>query len=290
MATLQEYVDQLPVELKYKYSSDQWVGWANEWLRRLDREKVLPALVKEVGVEVYNDRWITKPADYVAPRELYSPANREAKYAIEEAGGKLTLADTSLVFTRDEDPDLTATVFAGYTVNGLTATMDVDEDELANHLMVVDGGTSDGLTVIIASNTETAGGTTDIVFLHALSSALSDTKITSCYFVDDIQYLVLRYQARFDSLSDITDTIPVDVENSDSLKSFLWWKAYARVLPFSQQTKEMETQFENDLRRDRRSILGGNRSRRAVPRYMAGLRQPTSNRFTPSTRLWDDAS
>lgn len=220
-----------------------WIYIGNQLLRLLEsRGLFYLGRIKERGVEVNDDYWITLPTDFRAIQRIYFPpsihySEKEYRYQYEIVQGKIKLWAP---FDKKASPD-TFTLSEGSTttikINDADATADLWND----YLLVLTNGTYSGDTIIISDTAAAAGGTSTLTFLHTQDNAIDST---TGYLTD--QFLMLRYLAKYTDMSAYDDEIPVN----DSYESiFEPWFCYKALSPADKRRKTYKQEFEEELDR-----------------------------------------
>jgi len=283
-------VNTLPYAFQVRYNGrdllgSQWITWANDGLRELEKESLLPELTLQAGVEVDNDIWITPPADYRRPLELSHPLQPSIHFPVRETNGFIELT-SKYTFDDDATPEAIS-AFSAQATDSVTINLDAKSDaELKNYLLVIDGGTLAGppqRTYVLKDNDASTGGTTKVYFQKPLGSAWTAAQATSGYIISADYYLLLRYAGTYTPITALTDEIPVDDKFESALKAWLMWKAYERTQAVSKETQYWETQWEKKelvkLRGDRLKL---GRSRKIRGRRLYGFEQNKRNRYATS--------
>ena len=283
MGTLQSMVSTLPHPLQVRYrgsdgSGTQWVSWLNDGLEELERERLLPEITFERGVEVSNDVWITPPPTYRSGIELFNPQQPSIKYPFRESEGKIRLT-AEFTFDKEADPD-TVSAFTNQATDSIELNVTGHgEDDLKDFLLVITAGTLAGTTKVIGSNDDSALGVTKIYFLHELGTAWTAAQATAGYLVDKSNYLILRHIGFFEPITVITDEIPVSRAHEGVMKSYLMWKAWERVRNVTDQTQYWAKEYNEDMAKLRAERFSIGRSRRIRGRRLYGLEQPIEYRY-----------
>jgi hypothetical protein len=247
MATLQSFVDLLPVAFKNRYSaSGHLLQWGNELLEELQERGFLPTMIKECGQIVSNKRWIKKPADLLLIDRIWNPQDENDRYRFEDVQDKFKLLDRSI--DPDESDWEVATSFSAYAVGSIRITegdiTDKIEDELENYLFLITAGTMANVGIVLSGNdaTVTAGtGYTVLNFLHDLSAALSGTAVTEAKLVPPWHYVMMKYRAIITEISALGDEFPIPDDCEKRLvPTWLRWKCEQQTLATSTDTQYWE--------------------------------------------------
>ena len=246
-----------------------WVHLMNRLLRRLESEGLVKLTQKrEVGVEVFDDYWITPPKDFRRAVGIYYPPlfnhnESERRYNYTVINGRIKLNEPFLRKTSVEDVDLE---------DGTDSEVKVDDDAIVanqfkRNLLVLADGTYKDDGIIIgkhdASNEDTGKAT--LPFLHKRATSIADS--TAGYLTD--VYLMLQYTATFTGLTLHTDDIPVDPRFDTCLIAGL---SYLATHISSEDRPKYRDEFEFEL-----DVLGREEftpspdQARPLPRSMAGF-------------------
>lgn len=217
-----------------------WVHLANQVLRRIEREGMFPEIVKEIGVEVSSDYYITPPSDFRKVIEIsYPPIDtndeRDKTYSFDYVNQKIKL---EVPFDKDAAPDA-FTLSAGGASSVVINDTDATEDEHKDKLLVLTNGTYSGDTVLIQSNTASGSGTCTLTFALTRTSI---TGTTAGYLTS--QYLMLKYQATYTPFAAHTDEIPLETRYEDLLANGL---ASLACKPGSEDFNYYKALFEDEI-------------------------------------------
>lgn len=249
-----------------------WVFLMNQVLRRLETEGLISfTQIKETGVEISNDFWITAPSDLRKPISVYYPPMNDAEearriYAFEMVNGKIKLIEP---FYKKTAPDTFILSAGGLTSVKINDT-DAVADEWERYLLVLTNGTYSGDQIIIGQHSAASAGLTTLDFLHARTTSISTS--TSGYLTDE--FLMLRYMATFAGLSAAGDTIPVDAKYEMALITGL---CYLAKPIGSKERGSYREEFEYEL-----DVLGREQNTpspdqaRPLPRPMAAFEDCSS--------------
>lgn len=242
-----------------------WMHLTNLVLKRYERYGWFKLdRMKEVGVEVSNDYWITIPTDLREVVEIYAPplndyTQMERLYRCDIVNGKIKLKTP---FDKKSDPDtytLSSWLANGVSINNAVA----EESAFKDHILVVTDGSLSGKNITIADNEATSGGLVTLSFYHN-DGAVGATSTTG-YLTDE--YLMLKYMASFTGLTAYTDEIPIDDRFEDVLAQSLI------VESTSKKDKDFKTvyQLERDMIEDvNNELFSPDAGMRIRPRKLAG--------------------
>ncbi|HUX58629.1 MAG TPA: hypothetical protein VMV77_16785 [Bacteroidales bacterium] len=271
MATLTVVKARQPYEFTQRYADSYWIVWMNELLEALAGEGFLmPSIDHETGVVVEDDVWIDKPDGMRTIGKIYNPAEPLMHYQYKEVENKIKLLNVEI--DENDDPD-TADAFQNYALGSIDVDIAAaDEDDFKDYLLVIDGGTETGKTIIIKSNDAAALGYTKLYFRHDLSTVLDAAKITSCYLVSETYYVIIEHSGSYDDITAIGDEVPIDDKYEKRItKAWLRFKVEEATLSTSKETIYYSKQFDRvlfDLKAERRGLPG-----RPQPRYSPGFDQ-----------------
>lgn len=263
-----------------RYALGVYVAWLNELLEELAGEGFLmPTLDRETGGVVEDYYWVKKPTGMRRINSIRHPDYDNLEYTFKEVEQKIKLLNVSV--TAKGSPD-SAGAFQNYAVGQMDIDIDdAAEDDYRNFLLVIDGGTSEDVTIVIRNNDASAGGYCTVYFRHDLSAALSDLKITSCYLVSTNYYVLIEWSGSYNDLGSASDEIPIDDKYEKRITdAWLNWKIRQRTSRFSKDSLEAEKRYSqvlNKIKGELRSNVGSI----MPPRYLAGAAQYTgkSDRF-----------
>lgn len=207
MALLSTIVSRMPAMYQARYSS-HWIDWMNELLEELSEFGIMRDVDKEQGRLVVNKYWIKLPTGTKQVKRVFYPGYEDRNYRWKIVEGKIKLLDDSV--DAETSPE-TITTFSNFA----TTTVDVDisdasEDQFKNYLLVLTSGTGAGNTYVIASNTESSGGTCTLTFMHELSVALDGTIAAGGYLTGPSYYLMVEYTSGYTAVSALSDEVPID--------------------------------------------------------------------------------
>lgn len=285
MATLATIIARQPYEFTQRYADSFWIDWINELLEKLGGEGFLmPSLDKEVGVVVANDVWITKPTGLRDVNKIWNPENSKMEYTFKEINKKIKLLNVEV--EAEESPD-TADAFQNYAVGSMDVDIDdAAEDDYEDFLLVIDGGTKEGLTIKIRNNDAAAAGYTKVYFYHDLDAILTDAMITSCYLTGTDYYVMLEGSFSYTDIADVSEEVPIDnLYEKRITKAWLRFKIEEATLATSKDTIYYSKQFDRvllELKAERRRLTG-----RVQPRVMPGLDQYRDGSNSTSIRFAD---
>lgn len=260
----------IPISLRQRRDYTGPEGWCwlgNQILRRFEREGLIELQqLKEVGVLVSNDFWITLPSDFRKVDEIYYPGLEDYKpkrnVGHEIVNGKIKI-DSAISI--DEDDIDTFTLSSGDTDSVVINDDDAQENQWEGSLLVLTNGTYSGDCIVIGEHDAASGGTTTLNFLHTRSTSISDS--TAGYLTDD--YAVLKYWGTFTPFSAEDDEIPIDDRFEDAIVFGLCYLA----CPIDDERRKMyKTEFEEEIDRLKAEQFTPTPDQaRPVPRPMAGL-------------------
>lgn len=272
MSTVTTVVGRQPKVFQNRYAIDPYyLDWLNDLLEMLSGIGFLmPSIDKETGALVDNEVWIDKPTGCREVSRIWYPENADQRYTFEETNDRIKL--TNVEVDEDDDPDAIS-AFSNYATDTVDVDIaDADEDEYENFLLVITGGTYDGKTYVIKSNTESAGGTTTLTFMHPLSAAFDGTKVTAGELHDPDNYVMMKYSGTYDTVSSASDEVPIDSKYERRITAaYLRFRAEQQTLETSDLTNYWAGEVKKvirDIKRERRVVPN-----RTVPRYMPGLDQ-----------------
>lgn len=271
MATLTVIKARQPYEFTQRYADSFWIDWINELLEKLSGEGFLmPSIDHETGAVVEDDVYIDKPSGIRTINKIYNPEEPTMEYRWKEIEDKIKLLDVEV--DEDDDPD-DADAFQNYAVGSIEVDITgADEDDYEDYLLVIDGGTETGKTIVIKSNDATAGGYTKLYFRHDLKTALDAAKITGCYLVSETYYVMIEHSGSYEDITAIGDEVPIDDKYEKRItKAWLRFKVEEATLATSKDTIYYGKQFESvllDIKAERRGLTG-----RPQPRYSPGFDQ-----------------
>jgi hypothetical protein len=272
MATVATIVARQPQHYQNRYAIDPYyIDWINDLLEELSGKGfAMPSLDVESGFLVDNKVWIDKPTGMREIAKIWYPDDVEQRYTWEETNNRIKL--TNVEVDENDSPD-SITAFSNYATDTVDVNIsDATEDEYKNHLLVITGGTYDGNTYVIASNTESAGGTTTLTFEHPLSTAFDGTKVTAGELHSPEYYVMVRYNSSYDAVSSESDEVPIDNKYERRIThDYLRFRAEQQILETSDSTKYWESQYNKTLKKilaERLVVTSGARAR-----YMPGLDQ-----------------
>jgi ribosomal protein L39E len=270
MPTLQTYAnhpDILPL-YRGRYSTAlpgttvvPFVIWLNDLLEELQERGFLPSLTKETGVLVQKERWLTKPANYLELIKVYDPEDETNELRVEDVENKFKLMDVEL---EDEDSadQITSASFGTYGADGVTCVDLVSsayiEDYFENYLFLITSGTLVDTSLVVHENDAAVNpGGTHIHFLHALSAALSGTKVTAARLVPPQYYVMMKYRALITAISAMSDEVPIENDCENRLvPAWLRWKCERAIQADSTATRYWENQKDEILFSIQSSRLG----------------------------------
>ncbi len=283
MGTLQSMVSTLPHPLQVRYRGTdglgaQWISWINDGLIKFEQERLLPEIIKETGVEVKNDVWITPPSGYRYGIEIFNPLQPSIIYPFRESENKLRLT-AALTFDKQSDTEAVSAFSAQAAATVELNIIGHGEDDMKNFLLVITAGTLASRTYILSANADSGVSTTQVTYLHELSTAWIAAQATAGYLVDSNQYLILRYIETFTPMTVLSEEIPIANKFEPALKPWLMWKAWERVRSVTNDAKHWEEQYEKEMAKLRAERFSIGRSRRIRGRRLHGLEQPLQNRY-----------
>jgi len=261
MPTLQTYVNHpdIPPHYRGRYSTAlpgttviPFVSWLNDLLEELQERGFLPSLIKETGVLVQKKRWLAKPADYLEFIKAYDPEDETNELRVEDVENKFKLMDVEL---EDEDSadQIASASFGAYGTDGITCVDLVSsayiEDYFENYLFLITAGTLANASLVVYENDAAVDpGGTHIHFLHALSAALSGTKVTAARLVPPQYYVMMRYRALITAIAAMGDEVPIENDCENRLVPvWLRWKCERAIEPTSDDTRYWENQKDEIL-------------------------------------------
>lgn len=208
-----EYMPQSFRGIRDFESGDGWVAIMNRLLQKLERAGLYNTTkIKERGIEVDNDYWITKPSDLRQMIEIYNPYNFQDTYSWEMINDKLKIKRE---VSKDSSPDT-------FTLSeGSTTTIKIDDDDATadlwnEYLLVLTNGTYSGDTIIIHDTAAADSGNSLLTFRHTQAGTIDST---SGYLTND--YLMLKYRSTFTKMSSYSGEIPIDDKYEGDL--LLYW-------------------------------------------------------------------
>jgi hypothetical protein len=261
MPTLQTYVNHpdIPPHYRGRYSTAlpgttvvPFVSWLNDLLEELQERGFLPSLTKETGVLVQNKRWLTKPANYLELIKVYDPEDETNELRVEDVENKFKLLDVEL---EDEDSadQITSASFGTYGADGVSCVDLVSsayiKDYFENYLFLITAGTLADTSLVVHENDAAVNpGGTHIHFLHALSAALSGTKVTAARLVPPQYYVMMKYRALITAITAIGDEVPIENDCENRLvPAWLRWKCERAIMATSKETLYWQNEVDEIL-------------------------------------------
>lgn len=230
----------------------------------------MPSIDKEVGCVVANDVWIAKPTGLREINKIWNPEEPDMRYTFKEINNKIKLLNVEI--EAEEDPD-TADAFQNYAVGSIEVDIDdAAEDDYEDYLLVIDGGTEEGLTIRIRNNDAAAAGYTKLYFYHDLDTALDAAKITSCYLTNPDYYVLLEGSFSYTDITATSDEVPInDLYEKRITRAWLRWKVEEATIATSQETAYYRAEYNkviNKIKAERRASVN-----RIQPRKIPGFDQ-----------------
>jgi len=184
-----------------------WVPLANRVLQRFEMERIISLTqARETPVLVERGRWISIPSDFLSDPALYTSEEESVSFRIVNEMIRTDLmfdeVDTGSEFTLSDGST------SGVTINDDDAT----EDQYTDSALILTDGTYQGDAILVAGNTESVAGFSNLTFANIRATVASST---AGYITDE--YLMLRYKARFTGLTTSSSTLPVSEEFYDAL-------------------------------------------------------------------------
>lgn len=226
-----------------------WIALSNQFLRQLEAEGLFEiGLRKEIGVEVSDDYWITLPSDCRKVLEVYYPplvhyTEKQFKYRASIVQGKLKLYEP---VDKDSDPD-TFTLSEGSTTTIKINDDDATADLWKGHLLVLTNGTYSGDSLLIQSNTASAGGTSTLTFRHTHSGTVNST---AGYLTQ--KYVMLAYNAKYTDISAYDGEVPIANDYEYLLGDYLNYRA---LLPSDKEYRGWKELFEENIQLVRNEVF-----------------------------------
>jgi hypothetical protein len=195
---------------------------------------------------VEDDVWISKPTGLRVINKICHPDYPDMEFLYKEVENKIKLLNVTV--DENDTPD-TASAFQNYAVGSMDINIaDAAADDYKDYLLVIDGGTSSGETIIIKENDASAGGYCKVYFRHDLSAALDATKITSCYLVSTTYYVLMEWSGSYTDITAVGNEIPIDDKYEKRItKAFLNWKCEDSAVRFSNAAVKAEADYNKVL-------------------------------------------
>ena len=272
MASLKTFMDLLPKRQTNRYSNAQFVAWGNELLEEIQERGFVPQLNKEAGVLVKNYVWIDKPADLLFPHRIRNANDSKHVFSFKDVNDKLKLTDAKFPI-EDTDEQIESSAFGSFYPESITCTdltdSDYEEDCFKNYLFLITEGTYKGIGYIVSGNdASTDQGGTKIDFLHELSAALDNTKVTAARLVRPCYYAMLEYRATVTEVSAITDEFPIGDDCEKRLvPAWLNYCCERQASAISKETQYWENKAYETLysmQSARNSVRGPAKGRRLI--------------------------
>lgn len=198
-----------PYRLRYDFT-EHWIPWVNEVLNLIPQMVKLQDNIKECGVEVKADRWITPPSRCRKPLLVYTYDDPNCFYGFDITDKKLKLKDS---FTAGEKVSAT---FTDTENDKVVCVPSSALDNYAGALMVVNSKTY----IVESSEVQEGQSTLILNLLHEREDA-DIFSATSGYLVAKDGYLILKC---------VADYLPVTSESQEVPLSDRYEKAIATGL------------------------------------------------------------